>query len=252
VVTRRTDLGVAEIVPEPGKPWRVTLRLDDEDCSFVDLRDPRRLEFAYVRRLGDAVDVVAPPRVAIDAVHLGGGGFTLPRYVAATRSGSRQEVAEPDAALVALAREHLGLRTGGGLRVRTADGLDLLRRRRPVSADLVVLDAFVGRTTPPHLLGRDLAEAAARVLRPSGIFAANVIDDPPLPQARALAVALRERFSDLAVVAARKVLRGRIGGNVVLVASASPLPAEALRARAARGYAPELLLAGEDARRFAR
>ena len=39
-VERQTDLAWAEVLPEGGRPWRRLLRLDDEDCSHVDLRDP--------------------------------------------------------------------------------------------------------------------------------------------------------------------------------------------------------------------
>ncbi len=246
-----TAFGEAEVVPEPGRPWRVLLRLDDGDCSHVDLRDPGHLEFAYVRRLGDLVDVVAPPRRPIVALHLGGGGFTLPRYVAHTRPGSRQTVAEIDPVLLDVAREHLGLRTGRELKVRVADAGLLLERRSPASADLLVLDCFRGTEVPGHLVTPEAMGHARRVLRPGGLFAANVIDVPPLPAARALARVLAETFPHVAVVAARKVLRGRQGGNVVLVAADRGLPVRELAARALRGAAPELVLAGADAAAFA-
>ncbi len=227
------------------------LRLDGEDCSFVDLRDPAHLEFAYVRRLGDVADLVAPPRRPVVALHLGGGGFTLPRYVAHTRPGSRQTVAEIDPILVDLARQHLGLVTGRALRVRLADAGLLLERRSNASADLLVLDCFRGTEVPAHLLTAAAMAHARRVLRPGGLFAANLIDVPPLPVARALARVLADTFPHLAVVAARKVLRGRQGGNVVLVAADRGLPERELAARALRGAAPELVLSGPDAAAFA-
>src|SRR3954471_16717186 len=121
-VTVDTGMALAEVIPEGRRPWRRLLRLDGEDASHVDLRDPRSLDFAEVRRLADAIDVVRRPRAPIDVVHIGGGGFTLPRYVAATRRGSDQEVAEPDAELTRVAREHLGLRSSPHLRVRAVDG----------------------------------------------------------------------------------------------------------------------------------
>ncbi|MBA2349744.1 MAG: fused MFS/spermidine synthase [Solirubrobacterales bacterium] len=243
--------GAPEVLPEPGRPWRVLLRLDGEDCSHVDLRDPGHLEFAYVRRLGDVVDVLAPPRRPIVALHLGGGGFTLPRYVAHTRPGSRQAVAELLPELVEIAREQLGLVTGRELKVRVADAGLLLERRSDASADLVVLDCFRGTEIPAHLVTAEAMAQVHRVLRPGGIFAANVIDVPPLPAARALARVLADTFPHVGVIAARKVLRGRLGGNVVLLAAHRGLPVRALATRALRGSAPELVLGGEEARAFA-
>lgn len=248
-VELRTPFALAEVIPEEGRPWRRLLRLDGEDCSHVDLRDPTRIDFAYVRRFADLADVLAPPRTPLDALHLGGGGFTLPRYLAATRPGSRSEVAEIDPELVALARAQLGLRTDGRtLRVRVADARAVLERRRADSADLVVLDAFHGTFVPTHLTTVEFVAGAARVLRPGGAFAANVIDAPPLPAARALTAAAREVFAHVAIVATRKVVRGRQGGNVVILAAASAaaLPHAELTRRALRSPVPELLLGGEE------
>jgi spermidine synthase len=238
-------------VPEPGRPWRRLLRLDGEDAAHVDLRDPARLEFAYVRRLGDLADVLAPRGRPLDALFLGGGAFTLPRYVAATRPGSRSVVAEIDPGILDLARAHLGLRTSPALRVRVADARTVLARRRPGTTDLVVLDAFRGEDVPAHLATLECARLARRALRDGGAYAVNVIDAPPLHAARAHAATLRVAFGHVAVVAARKVVRGRQGGNVVFVASSAPLPADALRTRALRGPSPELVLAGADVEAFA-
>jgi spermidine synthase len=255
-VTVDTGMALAEVVPEHGRPWRRTLRLDGEDASHVDLRDPRHIDWAYVRRLADAADLVAPAGAPIDVVHVGGGGFTLPRYVAATRPGSRQEVAEVDRALVALAREHLGLRPSRALRVRVADGRAVLERREPASADLVVVDAFVAMEVPLHLTTVGFAALAHRVLRPGGWLAVNVVEHPPIgkpreSRARPPAAALAAAFEHLAVIATRKVLRGRQGGNVVLLAADRPLPVERLAARARRGPSPEVVLDGGAAAGFA-
>jgi len=195
--------------------------------------------------------VLAPPRRAIVALHLGGGGFTLPRYVAHTRPGSRQVVAELLPELVQLAREQLGLITGPELKVRVVDAGLLLERRSDASADLVVLDCFRGTEIPGHLLTPEAMAHAHRVLRPGGIFAANVIDVPPLATARALARTLSDTFPHLGVVAARKVLGGRKGGNVVLLAARRGLPARELANAALRGAAPEVVFTGPEARAFA-
>jgi MFS family permease len=111
----------ARVAADPRTASGRTLLLNGARHSYVDLADPRRLEFAYVQWIGAAVDVIRPAGARLTALHLGGGGFTVPRYVAATRAGSSQLVLELDGRLVDLDRRRLGLRTGPDLRVKVGD-----------------------------------------------------------------------------------------------------------------------------------
>src|SRR6266851_8988445 len=125
--------------------------------SHVDLDDPRHLEFEYVRRLGHLIDLAAPAGEPLRVLHLGGGGLTLARYVAATRPGSRQLAVESDAALAELVRRRLPLgqrsrQAGGGrVRVRAGDARAVLEQLPAGSFDVVVADLFAGARTAAHL-----------------------------------------------------------------------------------------------------
>ncbi len=250
-VEATTSLHRARVEPDAHRPGGRTLVLDEREASYVDLEDPTHLAWPYVRRIGDVVDLFRPPGTAIDALHLGGGACTLARYVAATRPRSAQEVVEIDEGLVALAREHLGLRTSPRLRVRVGDAAVLLPKRPDATLDLVIADAFDGPDVPPALRTAAFAAEVRRVLRPRGVFVLNVVDAPPLDVARGAAGALRTTFDEVAVLAPRKILRGRGHGNLVLVASAGALPQAALAARGAGSPDREELLAGEELRAFA-
>ena len=236
-VERRTDYALAEVVADPRRPSARTLLLDGREAGEVDLADPRRLAFAYMRRIADLIDAFRPPGTALDALHVGGGACALARYVEATRPRSRQLVFELDAGVVALAREHLGLRASPRLRVRVGDAAELVRARPDRSADLVIGDAFDGPDVPARLSGPEFAAQVRRVLRPAGVYALNVIDLPPLDAVRAHAAVLGDAFAHLARIAPPGVLRGRAPGNVVLLASGAPLPLVALR-RAASAAVP--------------
>jgi spermidine synthase len=233
--TAETTYHCAQVVPDPERASGRTLVLDDVRHSYVDLDDPRLLDFNYTQWIGDAIDGMAPARRPLDAVFIGGGGFTLPRYLETTRPGSSSQVLEVDAPLVGLARERFRLRTGPGLRVRTGDARVTLRRERTDSADLVVGDAFGGRSVPWHLATVEFAEEIRRVLRPDGLYAVNVIDNPPLKLLKAQAATLLATFRDVALVARRTPDGTPVGGNAVLLASDAPLPrAVASSARSAR------------------
>ena len=75
-----------------------------------------------------------------------------------------------------LARDELGLRESPRLRVRVGDARVRLREVPTDSADLVVGDAFGGRSIPWHLATREFVADMRRVLRPGGVYVANVID----------------------------------------------------------------------------
>ena len=219
----------ARIVADEDRPSGRTLWLDDVRHSYVDLRDDRHLEFDYARWLGDVLDAHGPR----DAVFIGGAGFTLPRYLRATRADARSLVLELDEELVGLARDRLGLRTDARLRVRTGDARMTLRDERSASADVVVGDAFGGRAVPWHLTTREFLHDVRRVLRARGIYAMNVIDQGELRFARAVAATLRDVFAHVALVAEP----GPAGGNLVLLASRSPIPARVLpRSRGAAAW----------------
>ena len=223
------------------------LRLGDMDASYVDLADPRHLEFDYLRRMRDLVEALRARRV----IHVGGGAGALARALAVSDRERRQDVVEVDPDVLAFAREHLGLRRAPGLRVRQVDGRAFLAGRRDGSADAILVDAFVGARVPRHLVTAEALADAARVVAPGGALAVNVVDAPPLSDARAIAAGLLDVFAVVCALAAGPVLRGRRAGNVVLVAAHGPLPLERLRSRASADPSPAALLAPGDALAFA-
>jgi spermidine synthase len=159
----------------------------------------------------------------VDAAHLGGGGFTLPRYLAATRPGSNSVVLELDAALVDLDRRKMGLRTGPELSVVTGDARVNLHRLPGASRDLVIGDAFGHLVVPWHLATRELTADVRRVLRPGGVYALNVIDGEARRFVRAEVATVAAVFPHVALVAPPAALRGETGSNFVVLASAAPL-----------------------------
>jgi spermidine synthase len=217
--------------------------------SHVDLADPTFLDFPYVRSLADVVDALPPGPVAV--VHVGVGAATLARYVAVTRPGSRQRAVEVDARLAELVRGPLGLSKVPGCRLVVGDGRAVVEALPADSADLVVVDAFAGARVPAHLTTVEFFRAVAAVLRPGGVVLVNTADGRPLDFARAEVATLAAVWPDVAVLAEPGVLRGRRFGNLVLAASAAPLPIAELARRATRADAPARVVAGDDLVRFA-
>jgi spermidine synthase len=255
-------LGSAELVPDLDRTDSWLLFVDGVPQSGVDLADPGYLEFEYVRRIGHVADLAFPPGEPLHALHLGGGALTLPRYLAHTRPGSRQLVAELDDTLTVLVRERLPLPAGHRIRVRAADARAVAESVRAASYDLVIGDVFAGAVTPPHLTTAEFAAATARALRPGGVYAVNIAAGPSagatasrgprdgLDAARSAVATIRSVYSQTCIVAEPSVLRGRRRGNLVIFASDGPLPEAALSRAAAADPFPARLVAGEDLRRF--
>ncbi|UYQ60898.1 spermidine synthase [Streptomyces peucetius] len=237
-VLRAVDGGTAKLMPDVDRERAWLLTVDGAPQSYVDLDDPAHLEFEYVRRLGHVVDCAAEDGAPLSVLHLGGGALTLPRYVAATRPGSRQDVVEVDAGLVALVAEHLPLPDGSGIAVHRADARTWVEAAAPDSVDLIVADVFGGSRVPAHLTTVAYAQAAERVLRPDGIYAANLADGAPFAFLRSQIATFAEVFAELALVAEPSVLRGRRFGNAVLLASQSPLDTGPLARRVAADAFP--------------
>ncbi|MFI9587941.1 spermidine synthase [Streptomyces sp. NPDC052236] len=223
-VVEQVDGAVAELIPDRERPRGWTLLLDGAPQSHVDLDDPAYLSFEYQRRLGHVADLAAPPGRPLQAVHLGGGAFTLARYIAATRPRSTQQIVELDAALIQLVRKQLPLDPNARIRVRSADARDGLGKIQDGWADLVIADVFGGARTPAHLTSTEFLAEVRRVLKPGGFYAGNLADGPPLAHLRAQIATAATVFPELALAADPTVLRGRRFGNAVLLASDVPLP----------------------------
>ncbi len=246
----KVDSGTAELVPDPDRARAWTLVVDGTPQSHVDLDDPAYLEFEYVRRLGHVADLIAPAGRPLRVLHLGGGGLTLARYVAATRPRSTQQVVEIDKALVEFVRERLPLDRAARVRIRTGDAREVLAKAPEGSFDLVVGDVYAGGRLPAHLSSREFYADVARTLRPGGLFAANIADGPPLSFVRAQVSTLRTALPETCLIADPSVLRGRRFANLILVAGRTSPPVEGLTRKAAGDPFPGRVMYGEELTRF--
>lgn len=236
----------ARVVPDPDREGGRLLVLDTLRHSYVDLDDPTHLEFGYTQALAAVLDTFRPAGAPIRALHIGGGGFTLPRYLSATRPGSQHLVLELDPTLVRLARDRLGLETGPDLRVRVGDARLSLREQPSGAYDAVIGDAFGGLAVPWHLTTVEVAEQIRRTLRPDGVYGLNLIDYPPLGFARAELATLRAVFAHVALIVPPDQTSGEAGGNFVIIASQRPLDLDAVRAALAARGRPDIVLADQD------
>ena len=196
---RETRYSCATVLVDPARPSGRTLVLDSARNSYVDLDDPTYLEFRYARLFASVIDG-AFEAGALRALHIGGGGFTFPRWLPATRPGSRSLVLELDPEVVEIAEQELGLRRDATLQVRTGDARVSIRGVESGGYDLVLGDAFSGLSVPWHLTTVEMVTEIRRTLRDGGVYVLNVIDAGPRRLVRAELATLQAVFAEVAVV----------------------------------------------------
>jgi len=241
----------AEIRPDRWVSGAFELVVDGTPQSHVNLDDPSQLFFEYIQRMGHVIDQIGMPGEPLTAVHLGAGAFTIPRYIHATRPGSRQQVVELEMDLVDLVRANLPLPKDAQIRVRNGDARAVLSKFPPGirgEVDLLVIDIFSGARTPSHVTSLEFYTEAVELLKPKGIVLVNVADGPGLKFARSQMATLAAAVGNVAALAETQILKGRRFGNLVLVGSKASLPLEWMPRLLAGGPHPSKVVAGTELR----
>jgi predicted O-methyltransferase YrrM len=217
-------VGELTVERDPRRPSGRLLLQDRMEASYVDLADPTHLEFDYLRWIRIVLRAAGARRV----LHIGGAGCALARALAAEDPGGRQEVCESDAAVLELARAHLGLRRAPGLRVRHEEGRAFLTAHPDDRWDAVVIDAFEGATVPRRLI---TVEALRAVARAAPLALINVVDNRAARDVRLVAAGLGAVYPTVWTLGARS-------GNTIAAGSAAPIDRAAVSARAAADASP--------------
>lgn len=230
-------------------PGSFTLVVDGTPQSHVNLENPSQLFFEYIQRMGTVIDQLKTPGGPITAVHLGAGALTLPRYIEATRPGSRQQVIELEPDLVDLVRAELPWPKHASIRVRYGDARDMIGRLPSGLAgavDLLVVDIFAGARTPAHVTSAEFYRDAVKLLAGKGVMLVNIADGPGLAFARSQVATVASVMKDVAVLAEAQVLKGRRFGNVVIAGSRATLPLTWMPRLLAGGPHPAKVLTGRE------
>ena len=243
----------ATIEPDPYQDGAFILEVDGTPQSHVFVDDPGELFFEYIRRIGHVLDQVGEPGQPLTAVHLGGGALTLPRYIEATRPGSRQQVIELEQDLIDFVREHLPLQRNANIRIRYGDAREVMGKLPTGlhgNVDVVIVDVFSGARTPAHVTSVEFYTEAAKLLSPQGVLIVNVADGPGLAFARGQAATLQAVLPNVIALAETQVLKGRRFGNVVLVGSGDDSIGHWLPRLLAGGPHPAKAVEGAEMKQF--
>lgn len=157
-----------------------------QSCMFLD--DPDALFFPYTRHYAIAWHMVPDAK---DFLMLGGGGYSVPKYLLARRPDAMIDVVEIDPGVTAIAETYFNLRKSPRMRIFHEDARVFLGRqarlREPPQYDIIMGDTFTSSYTIPFHLGTvECAEKIKALLREQGVFICNILSGTTGDQAQVL------------------------------------------------------------------
>jgi spermidine synthase len=154
-----------------------TLVLDHLIHSYNDLKDPFHLEYEYERIYEEVVRWQAGKRNSLNALFLGGGGYTLPRLIDARYPHADIDVVEIDPEVTRVGLEYLGVSQAKHIRSFNEDARwFIMNSKEKGKYDFVFGDAFNDLSIPYHLTTKEFALQLKSLMKPDGLLMANVID----------------------------------------------------------------------------
>ena len=217
------------------------LELDNLLHSFVVPEDPTLLVYDYVKVMAEIATYVGQRDPSLRALFIGGGGYTMPRYLEAVYPRGTSEVIEIDPEVTRVAFEYLGLQPDTRIVTYNEDARIAVPKLPSGQYDLVVGDAFHDVSIPYHLTTREFNDEVAALLKDDGIYAVNVIDKLHSGKfLRSYVGTLRRTFPYVYVIGddpAASWEEDRVGTFVVVASSQplSPTDLERTNAEAGRG-----------------
>ncbi|HZK66520.1 MAG TPA: fused MFS/spermidine synthase [Chloroflexota bacterium] len=210
---------------EPTNKVRV-LVLDHLVHSFVSLNDPTRLDYSYEKVYADITEYLSLTRPAMNAVFIGGGGYTFPRYMEHVYPTSNLEVIEIDPDVTRVNYEELGLSRDTRIVTHNMDGrLFFTSTNAPKGKyDLILGDAFNDLSVPYHLTTLEFSQKVRDSMKPDGFFLINIIDNPKRGAfLRPYVNTLKRVFPHVTVAALGRGWEAQAQNTLVIVASNAPL-----------------------------
>ena len=154
------------------------LRLDKLDHSYIIPDCPTALQYEYLKVFEEIVRYVTRQNLTPRVLHLGGGGYSFPRYIDAVYPRSVNEVVEIDPLVTQVAHEELGLPLDTSIKTYNQDARRfLIQRKSEDKYDVVLGDVFNDQTTPYHLTTLEFDKLVKANMDEDGIYIVNIVDD---------------------------------------------------------------------------
>jgi spermidine synthase len=153
------------------------LVLDHLIHSYVVLEDPTFFQYDYLKIFSGLLKYSTKENSGPAVLHLGGGGYSFPKYIEVTYPGSLNDVIEIDPAVTQVAYQELGLPRETRIITYNQDARIFLHNQITKGKyDFVIGDVFNDLTTPYHLTTLEFDKLVKASMKDSGIYLVNIID----------------------------------------------------------------------------
>jgi spermidine synthase len=196
--------------------------------SIMNLNDPSALHSKYVRAVGDIIRNVEPKQ---SVLVLGGGAYSIPKFIENQFPDSSVTVVEIDEQLTEIAKKHFSFVPSSKLKIEHRDARMFLASpslEAPQSRqkfDLIIFDVYSSSPSIPfHLVTLETFTAISAMLTQEGVIGLNVVSSVEGPASRflrSISATIAEVFPHIDLLKVNPKLAADRVQNVLIVASSS-------------------------------
>lgn len=230
VETNYFCIKIYDQVWEDGRTYKA-MALDRLVHSLVDVENPDRLEYGYERIYPEILEYLVDIKgTELKVLVIGGGGYSLPRYIETVYPQMSVDVVEIDPGVTQAAHDFLGLPPETKIRTFNEDGRQYLVGLSPaVKYDLILLDAVNDLSVPYHLTTLEFDQLLASHLSEDGLLVTNLIDGYRRLFASAYLRTIQQVFPHTALLANTADWQTSIRTTYQVIASHQPIDWEKLK-----------------------
>ncbi|MHB1357667.1 MAG: fused MFS/spermidine synthase, partial [Anaerolineae bacterium] len=200
------------------------MMLDRMIHGYSDIDDPTNLLYDYERTYAAVLEPFFRRNSSFNTFIIGGGAYTFPRYIESRFPQATILVAEIDPAVTQVAIDLMGLSPTTRIQTRNLDARILVQLEgQPDSYDLIFGDAFNDYSVPFHLTTMEFSRKLADMLRPGGLYVANIVESGRYGRfLRAYTRTLQRVFRYVQVIPTNSAWRTLPHSTIVIIASQEP------------------------------
>ena len=219
------------------------LELDGLVHSYISLQDPTFLAYDYLKVIADIATYTAQQNPNMRALFIGGGGYTMPKYLEKKYPQSTLEVIEIDPEVTRVDFAYLGLSPDTHIVTFNEDARQAVKKLPEGQYDMVFGDAYKNYSIPYQLTTHEFNQQVKGLLKSNGIYVANLIDKLHSGKfLRAYVNTVRQTFPYVYLIPESATWEDDSRLTHVVVCSMQPLSPTALSEASVRaGFAPPVI-----------